>query len=85
MKILIKIIVSLFLPLPSLGLDRPYISNGGWRTYPSDIVVSPGPCNVDIKDKTMTQLEFIENYAYTKPVIIRDSSNNDLFRALARK
>merc|ERR1719154_626181 len=33
----------------------------------------------------MTQQEFINEYAYTKPVIVRDSTNIDLFRALASK
>ena len=28
---------------------RPYFSEGGWRTYPSDLVARPGPCNIDIK------------------------------------
>ena len=70
---------------PTLSLERPYISNGGWRTYPSDIIATPGPCNIDIRDMTMTQQEFINQYAFTKPVIVRDTNNNDLFRALARK
>ena len=84
MKVLLGLIPSLLFT-PTLSLDRPYISNGGWRTYPSDIIATPGPCNIDIRDNTMTQQEFINEYAFTKPVIVRDSNNNDLFRALARK
>ena len=81
---IIKLLIILFVP-PSLGLERPYISNGGWRTYPGDLIATPGPCNIDIKDKFMTQQEFIKEYAYSKPVIVRDSTNIDLFRALASK
>lgn len=58
---------------------------GGWRTYPSEMVARPGPCNIDIRDGTMTTEEFLERYASTRPVIIRDATNNDLFKALARK
>ena len=49
------------------------------------MIATPGPCNIDIRDMTMTQKEFINEYAFTKPVIVRDTNNNDLFRALARK
>ena len=64
---------------------RPYFSEGGWRTYPSDMVAMPGPCNIDIKDKTMSHKEFMSEYAKTKPFIVRDSAKNDLFKSLARK
>ena len=33
----------------------------------------------------MTGKEFMSEYAKTKPFVVRDSANNDLFRALARK
>ena len=33
----------------------------------------------------MTEKEFMSEYAKTKPFVVRDSANNDLFRALARK
>ena len=49
------------------------------------MVARPGPCNIDIRDGTMTIEEFLEKYASTRPVIIRDATNNDLFKALARK
>jgi hypothetical protein len=64
---------------------RPFMSNGGWHTYPSDLLVQPGPCNVDIRDRTLSQEEFLEKYAYTRPVVIRDSADNDLFRALTER
>lgn len=85
MKMLINLVLSLWLSLSACLVDRPFISNGGWPTYPSDMIATPGPCNIDIRDMTMTQKEFIKEYAFTKPVIVRDTSNNDVFRALARK
>ena len=30
----------------STALDRPYVSEGGWRTFPHDMVAQPGPCNI---------------------------------------
>ena len=45
----------------------------------------PGPCNIDIRDSSLTQAEFLEQYAYTKPVIVRDPADNDVFTALARR
>ncbi len=64
---------------------RPFISNSGWVTYPSDLLVPPGPCNIDIRDKTLTQHEFLAQYAYSRPVVIRDAADNDLFRALTER
>lgn len=65
--------------------QRPYMSSGGWRTYPADLVVQPGPCNIDIRDRSLTQEEFLAKYAYSRPVIIRDAADNDLFRALTHR
>jgi hypothetical protein len=65
--------------------ERPFISNGGWQTFPSDLLVHPGPCNIDIRDKTLTQQEFLAQYAYTRPLVIRDAADNDLFRALTER
>ena len=41
-------ILYLFIAVTS-DSHRPYFSEGGWRTYPSDLVARPGPCNIDIK------------------------------------
>ena len=67
------------------GIRKPSISNGGWETYPSDISVPPGPCNIPIRDSTLSQEEFLERFAFTEPFIVRDGANNDLFRALTGK
>ncbi len=65
--------------------QRAYMSNGGWRTYPADMVAQPGPCNIDIRDRSLTQEEFLAKYAYSSPVVIRDAAENDLFRALTQR
>ena len=65
--------------------QRPFISNGGWRTFPADMLVQPGPCNIDIRDRTLSEKEFLSKYAYSRPVVIRDSADNDLFRALTER
>jgi len=67
------------------GVHKPAINNGGWETYPEDVPVRPGPCNIPWRDGTLEQEEFIKKYAYSMPVIIRDGANNDLFRALTEK
>jgi len=67
------------------GSHKAAINNGGWETYPLDIPAQPGPCNIPIRDNTLTQEEFLNTYAYSQPVIIRDGTNNDLFRALTEK
>ena len=103
-KASISLTLSILYLNPVISDDvRPYFSEGGWRTYPSDMVARPGPCNIDIKarrgiycstysviweiiqDGSMTGKEFMSEYAKTKPFVVRDSANNDLFRALARK
>ena len=83
-KILIATI-TLYIETVISGDQRPFFSDGEWRTYPGDLVAKPGPCNIDIKDATMTYQQFMTNYAKTRPFIVRDAANNDIFRALARK
>jgi len=61
------------------------MSNGGWKTLPSELLVAPGPCNIPIRDSSLGQEEFLKEFAFTKPVVVRDVSNNDLFRALTER
>lgn len=69
----------------TVALDRPYVSEGGWRTFPHDMVAQPGPCNIEIRDSRLSQEEFLKSYAYKTPVILRDVAENSLFRALSRR
>jgi len=82
---MLKVISILFQFFFCEGTYRATINNGGWETFPSDVVVTPGPCNVPIRDNTLQQDEFLQKYAFSEPVVIRDATNNDLFRALTGK
>lgn len=62
---------------------RPYVDNGGWRTYPGDLVVHPGPCNIAIRDSSLSQPEFLSEFSTSRPLVVRDAADNDVFRALA--
>ena len=44
-------------------LQKPSISNGGWLTYPVDVPVQPGPCNIDVRDTTLTQGLLLDIFA----------------------
>jgi len=78
-------LISCFSTLVCDGVTKPAISNGGWETFPSDVPVQPGPCNIPLRDNTLSQKEFIQEYAFSHPVVIRDAANNDLFRALTER
>ena len=84
-KIKITFSLSFLLTLTTTSSNRPYFSTGGWKTFPHLMVAQPGPCNIEIRDRTLSQKEFLSEYARSKPFIVRDSANNDLFKALARK
>ncbi|KAF5890071.1 jmjC domain-containing protein 8 [Clarias magur] len=45
-----------------------------------------GSCNIDVRDAaTITHTEFLQEYAYTKPVILRGITDNTEFRFLCSK
>ena len=59
--------------------QRPYYEEGGWRTTVQDILVGPGPCNLPIEDGTrFTNKDFLKKYAYQRPFVVRDASNNNV-------
>ena len=57
---------------------RPYMEEGGWATYPGDLLARPGPCNIQIRDSRLTQKEFMAEFATSQPLVVRDVNNNDL-------
>ncbi|XP_052263390.1 jmjC domain-containing protein 8-like isoform X2 [Dreissena polymorpha] len=62
--------------------------NGGWTTLDEERIAQPGPCNidrVDISTMTFTQKQFIENYAYHRPVVIVKGTDNSKFHAMCEK
>lgn len=82
----IVILAVVFVLCKAEKLSKPHISEGEWLTYVEDILVSPGPCNIPIIDgQSFTNQQFLKEFAYKHPFVLRDASNNNLFRALCRK
>ncbi|OWF34539.1 jmjC domain-containing protein 8-like [Mizuhopecten yessoensis] len=53
------------------------IDHGGWSTDKEAVLVTPGPCTIDVRDHTLTQKEFLHRYAYSKPLIIKRGRNEN--------
>ena len=63
-----------------------YYEEGGWRTYVADVLVEPGPCDLPLLDgRTLTNAAFLRNYAYQRPFVVRDATNQNTFRALCQR
>lgn len=61
---------------------------GGWETDQSQLLAFPGPCNIDVIDvqtTSLSQQEFLDHYAYQKPVIIKRATDNTKFQRLCEK
>ena len=44
-----------------------------------DILVTPGPCNIPIIDgQSFTNQQFLKEFAYKHPFVLRDASNNNV-------
>ncbi|KAB5517633.1 hypothetical protein PHYPO_G00169420 [Pangasianodon hypophthalmus] len=57
---------------------------GGWGLDSS--LADEGICNIDIRDATtITHTQFLQEYAYAKPVILRGVTDNTKFRFLCSK
>ena len=44
-----------------------------------------GPCNIQKRNASLSQLEFLEKFAYTEPVILEGISDQTLFRTASSK
>ena len=63
-----------------------YYEEGGWRTHTADILVEAGPCHLPILDgRTLTNADFLRDYAYQRPFVVRDATNQNTFRALCQR
>ncbi|KAL2100886.1 hypothetical protein ACEWY4_002647 [Coilia grayii] len=59
--------------------------DGGWSSG-NHSLTDEGPCNIDVKHHTsLTYSQFLEQYAYTKPVILKGITDNTRFRFLCSK
>ena len=59
------------------GLD--FGSDGGW-SVPHNLTDLTGPCNIKRRNATLTQLEFLEKFSQTEPVILEGISDQNLFK-----
>ena len=49
-----------------------------------DILVRPGPCNLPIIDgQVFTNQQFLKEFAYEKPFVLRDATDNKVSTKLA--
>lgn len=72
------------LPASSHCTDAPGGDDGGWGL--DSKIEDEGECNIEIRDaNSITHTEFIEEYAYAKPVILRGLTDNTKFRILCSK
>ncbi|XP_031669774.1 jmjC domain-containing protein 8 isoform X3 [Oncorhynchus kisutch] len=69
------------------ALDAPVSENdGGWSSNSEYSLTDEGPCNIDIWDKaSLSHRQFIQQYAYSKPVILKGFSDNTKFQFLCSK
>ncbi|XP_029015298.1 jmjC domain-containing protein 8 isoform X3 [Betta splendens] len=59
---------------------------GGWSLGSDFSLHDEGPCNVDVIDSSsVSYQQFIERYAYNRPVILRGLNDNTKFRFLCSK
>ncbi|KAK2156264.1 hypothetical protein LSH36_217g02002 [Paralvinella palmiformis] len=61
------------------------IDSGGWVSDGESLILDAGPCNIEVRNGSMTQGEFLSNYAYFEPVVIRGASDNSEFQEMCRK
>ncbi|XP_070579323.1 jmjC domain-containing protein 8-like isoform X2 [Ptychodera flava] len=50
-----------------------------------DLIATAGPCDIEVRDSSLTYEEFMKTYAYNYPVVLKDVTNNSVFRKLCRK
>ena len=54
------------------------------KTYVDDILVRPGPCNLPIIDgQVFNNQQFLKEFAYEKPFVLRDATDNKVSTKLA--
>lgn len=61
------------------------VDTGGWISDSENFIIDAGLCNIEVRDGSLTQEEFLHNYAYSQPVIIRGATDNSEFQEMCRK
>lgn len=78
--------VALTCVLVLLKAEQLSADGGGWSLNSDYRLNDEGPCNIDVLDgSSISHREFIERYAYSRPVILRGLTDNSKFRFLCSK
>lgn len=59
-------------------------SDGGWSVQ-HNLPNLSGPCNIQRRNASLSQLEFLEKYAYSEPVILEGVSDQTMFKSASSK
>ncbi|KAM8844974.1 jmjC domain-containing protein 8 [Spinachia spinachia] len=69
-----------------LKAAEPPRDGGGWSLHSEFRLQGEGPCNIDVLDgSSVSHQLFIERYAFKRPVILRDVTDNTRFRSLCSR
>ncbi|XP_044037514.1 jmjC domain-containing protein 8 isoform X2 [Siniperca chuatsi] len=69
-----------------LKAEEPSADGGGWSSDSDFSLQDEGPCNIDVLgSSSLSHQQFIERYAYSRPVILRGLTDNTKFRSLCSK
>ncbi|XP_065268272.1 jmjC domain-containing protein 8 isoform X2 [Emys orbicularis] len=75
----------LYIPL-SLPGDLDYLEgNGGWPTNKYLALMEEDHCTVERRDASLTYSQFIDQYAFSRPVVIQGITDNSEFQALCTR
>nr|XP_048722190.1 jmjC domain-containing protein 8 isoform X3 [Caretta caretta] len=77
----------LLLSIPlSLPGDLDYLEgNGGWLTNKYLALMEEDHCTVERRDASLTYSQFIDQYAFSRPVVIQGITDNSEFQALCTR
>ncbi|XP_043349469.1 jmjC domain-containing protein 8 isoform X3 [Dermochelys coriacea] len=77
----------LLLSIPlSLPADLDYLEgNGGWLTNKYLALMEEDHCTVEKRDASLTYSQFIDQYAFSRPVVIQGITDNSEFQALCTR
>ncbi|XP_063791139.1 jmjC domain-containing protein 8 isoform X3 [Pseudophryne corroboree] len=79
-------LLTLVLLVPALAEQTEYTeSDGGWQWNNYSPLQEEDRCTVERRDASITYAEFIDRYAYRRPVILRGLTDNSVFQSLCRK
>ena len=60
MRLFLEVAVLFYVIEVCLSDSTGKTNDGGWYTDPSDVLAEAGPCNIDVRDASLTQQEFLD-------------------------